>query len=107
MGFFDFNNKYGRPILYVWFLILVVSLLPLILFSSLTSSITCDEDTILNGITPDGYYKEKGFTIQEAIQLCSDTFTQGEIISRAISAIFFGVLLFSLKPWPLSNPQVT
>lgn len=103
MGFLDFNNKYGRPIPYVWFLIIAVSSIPLFLFSTIDDSIPCENDYILNGNTPDEYFEKKKFLIDYAIDECNKVKDIMSIISKGFSIIMFGFLVYSMKPYPFSS----
>ena len=101
MSIFGFDNKYGRPIPYVWFLIIAVSSIPYMLFGGVEGSIDCK--TIGSGYTPDSYYKEHGITIQEGKAKCDQLISQIDIIKPIASGIMFGLLIWQLKPYPFSS----
>lgn len=103
--YLGFDNKYARPIPYVWFLILAVSSIPLVLSGTIVDSMPCESDYLLKGITPDEYFAKKHFTIDEAITECNSI----QNIMTWFGKIFSGVIFFSMvwqfKPYPLSKPD--
>lgn len=101
MGAFDTNNKYGRPIPYVWFLILMVSSIPFIMFSGVESQIDCKN--IGSNETPIQYLKQHGFTVDEGKRKCNDVLNQVDIVKSVAGIPIFGMLLWRLKPYPLSD----
>ena len=99
-----FDNKYGRPVPYVWFIIIFVSLIPQLILSAVTDSLPCTETDILNGRTSDEFFNQKGLTIKEAVTKCTEATDFTTNGGRVVGAIMFGSMLVALKPWPLSNP---
>lgn len=97
------DNEWGRPAPYVWFLIIMVSLIPLMILGSVIDVIPCTEQDILNGITPEQYLKEKHFTIQNAVKKCTEKTELTMSIGKIISGVFFGTLIIALKPWPFNS----
>lgn len=104
-NFFGFNNKYGRPIPYVWFLIIAVSSVPQILMGSILEEVQCTQTVILNGRTTEQYLKEKGFTIDNAVTKCSELTALMPWIAKGVSCMIGLVMIWTLKPWPLSSIQ--
>ena len=103
--YLGFDNKYGRPIPYVWFIILAVSSIPQLLMGSILDSIPCTESDILNGRTPEQYLKEKGFTISNAVIKCSELEAPMPWVARGFSVVISAIMFFTLKPWPLSSTK--
>lgn len=101
--FFGLENKYGRPVPYVWFIIILVSSMPLFILGAVQDAIPCIEEEILNGRTNEEYLKQKGFTIEEALTKCTELTEGATIAGKVVSAMMFGSLLIVLKPWPLSG----
>jgi hypothetical protein len=86
MSIFGFDNKYGRPIPYVWFIIIAVSLIPYMLFSGVENAFDCK--TLDNDVS-----KAK----------CNVVMNQIDTIKPITSAGMFGLLLWQLKPYPFSS----
>lgn len=103
MSIFGFDNKYGRPIPYVWFLIFAVSLIPFMLFSGVENSIDCK--TIFQGYTDASYLKSHGFSMDEGKAKCHEIINQIEIIKPVASAGMFAVIVWQLKPYPFSSEK--
>ena len=103
--YLGFDNKYGRPLPYVWFLILAVSSIPLFLSDSILDSIPCTADYLLNGSTPDEYFAKKHFTVDEGITECGKVQNVMSWFGKIFSAMIFFSMVWQFKPFPLSKPD--
>ena len=103
--YLGFNNKYGRPTPYVWFIIFAVSSIPLFLSASIDDSMPCTAEYILDDRTTDEFFKQKHFSIDEALLACDNVKITLNLFSKIFSGVIFGLLTWQLKPYPLSKPN--
>ena len=102
---FGFDNEYGRPLPYVIFLIIVVSSLPMIIISSVSSGIDCEQSILFNEdgtpLSPENFKNKVHSTQEEALKECQSITENSMNLAKGISAVFFAVLLYSLilHPW--------
>jgi hypothetical protein len=99
------DNKYGRPIPYVWFIIIAVSSIPLFLTGIILDTFDCDE--IFADIDPEEYLADKNITVEEGKTKCVETTSVAEWGGRIFSGLMFITLIWHLKPWPISGPNET